>query len=300
MAFFGPRRNDGVLAGVGDGLAEMLAEVAGDHEEGAADGSVLAKQFLRVVEVGVFDGENGAAEMGERVLEDFQDFCFVTGDGVDGFGVDAGGRRSAERASDAVIGGGDVRVDFTDRADAFGGAPGIFFGGNGCGELGVALLVEGNFGEEFTASAGDSRSCRGSGLVLGCDAMREKGQGAKRENNCGRETTHEDLQGLVRGKRRGVYNEIEVAAKQNPGFIGMDLYPSRLRKNAGKYFVRGFRQKPGGRKKTRKPVLSGRFRPGLKPRPPEERNPFRQPQADQGLGKRREWNWSEAGRCSAK
>jgi len=71
LAFFGPRRNDGVLAGVGDGLAEMFAEVAGDHEEGAANGSVLAKQFLRVVEVSVFDGKNGAAEMGERVLEGF-------------------------------------------------------------------------------------------------------------------------------------------------------------------------------------------------------------------------------------
>jgi len=138
-----------------------------------------------------------------------------------------------------------VRVDFTDRADAFGGAPGIFFGGNGCGELSVALLVEGNFGEEFAASAGDSRSCRGSRLVLSCGAMREKGQGAKCENNCGRETTHEDLQGLVRGMRRGVYNEIEVGTKKKAGFIGMDLYPSRLRENAENHFFRGFRQNPG-------------------------------------------------------
>jgi hypothetical protein len=80
---------------------------------------------------------------------------------------------------------------------------------------------------------------------------------------------------LVRGKRRGVYNEIEVGAKKKAGFIGMDLYPSRLRENAENHSFRGFPAKPGGRKKRESPFYLGRFTPELKPRSPEERNSFR-------------------------
>jgi hypothetical protein len=172
------------LASVGDGLAEMFAGMSRDHEEGAADGGVLAKHFLRVVQVRVLDGENRAAEMGEGILEGLQGFGFVGGVGVDGFGVDAGGRRSAERASDAIIRSGDVRVDFADGADAFGRSPGIFFGGDGFGEAGVALLEVGDFGEEFAARAGDGGSSSGgSGLVLSRGEMREKRDGEKREKD---------------------------------------------------------------------------------------------------------------------
>ena len=53
------------MPGVGDGLAEVFAKMSGDEKEGAAHGRVLAKHFLRVVQVGVLDGENGAAEMRE-------------------------------------------------------------------------------------------------------------------------------------------------------------------------------------------------------------------------------------------
>jgi len=151
----------------------------------------LPEHFQRIIEIGILDGENRGAEMGEGIFEGLNGFGFVGGAGVDGFGVDAGGRGSAEGASDAVIGGGDVGVDFADGADTFGGAPGIFFGGDGFGEAGVALLVEGEFGEEFTARAGDGGSSGGGGgLVLGWGWMREKHDGAKREQNCRRETTH--------------------------------------------------------------------------------------------------------------
>jgi hypothetical protein len=155
QALFGPGRNNAVLAGVGDGLAEVFAEMAGDEKKGAADGGVLAKHFLRVVQVGVLDGENGGAEMREGVLQSLQSFGFVAGSGVDGLRVDAGGQRRAERAGYAVIGGGDVGVDFADRTDTFAGAPGIFFGGDGFGEAGVTLFVIDDLREEFGAGAGD-------------------------------------------------------------------------------------------------------------------------------------------------
>ena len=191
MALFGPGRDDAVLAGVGDGLAEMLAVMSADEEKRAANGGILPEQFQRIIEIGILDGENRAAEMGEGIFEGLHGFGFVGGAGVDGFGVDAGGRGSAEGASDAVIGGGDVGVDFADGADTFGGAPGIFFGGDGFGEAGVALLVAGELGEEFTAFTGDGGiSGGGGGLVLGWSWMREKHDGAKCEQNCRREMTH--------------------------------------------------------------------------------------------------------------
>jgi hypothetical protein len=88
-----------------------------------------------------------------------------------------GGQRSAECASEAVIGGRDVSVDFTDGADAFGRAPGIFFRGDGFSEACVTFFVVGDFGEEFTAGSGDGGSCCGGGLVLSRGAMREKRDG---------------------------------------------------------------------------------------------------------------------------
>jgi hypothetical protein len=97
-----------------------------------------------------------------------------------------------------------VGVDFADGADAFGGAPGIFFGGHGFGEASVALLVVGDFGEEFAADAGDGGS--GGGLILSRGAMREKryGRSGKKNGEC--ETTHGNLRSLVRGKPGGFYN----------------------------------------------------------------------------------------------
>src|SRR5258708_24463609 len=107
----------------------MLAVMSADEEKRASNGGVLPEQFQRIIEIGILDGENRTAEMGEGIFEGLHGFGFVGGAGVDGLGVDAGGRGSAEAASDAVIGGGDVGVDVTDGADNFRGAPGIIFCG---------------------------------------------------------------------------------------------------------------------------------------------------------------------------
>ena len=159
------------MAGVGDGLAEMFAVMPADQEEGAANRGVLPEHFQRIIQIGIFDGQNRAAEMREGVLEGLHGFGFVAALTLKILGSTPAGRRGAECAGDAVIGGGDVRVDFADRADAFRGAPGIFFGGNGFGEAGVALLVVGDFGEEFATRAGDGRGSSGGRFVLSRGAV---------------------------------------------------------------------------------------------------------------------------------
>src|SRR6267142_6588781 len=104
-ALFGPWRNGAVLAGVGDGLAKVFAEMSGGEKEGAADGGVLAKHFQRVVQVGVLDGENCSAEMREGVFEGLNGLRLIACGGIDSFGVEAGGQRRAEYFGNAVIGG---------------------------------------------------------------------------------------------------------------------------------------------------------------------------------------------------
>jgi hypothetical protein len=258
-ALFGPGRNDAILAGIRYGLAEMFAKMSGDEKEGAANGGVLAKHFLRVVQVRIFDGKNRAPEVREGVFESLKGHGFIASGGVDGFGVDACGQRGAERAGNAVIGGGDVRVNFADRADAFRGAPGIFFGGNGFGEAGVALLIVGDFGEEFAARAGDSGSSSGR-LVLSGGAVGKKRYGGKCKKNDESKTSHGSLQRLVRGKRRGFYNRTAGRGARRR------RNPSRMRERTEK------------RARSIVPLHLGLS----------------------GYGKRREWNWREAGRCSAK
>ncbi len=45
LKIFRPRRNDSVDARIGDGLAEVFAEMTDDENHSAAIGAVLAKQF---------------------------------------------------------------------------------------------------------------------------------------------------------------------------------------------------------------------------------------------------------------
>ena len=50
------RAADPVHARIGDGLAEMLAKMSRDHEEGSAKGGLTVEHFLRFVGIDVVEG----------------------------------------------------------------------------------------------------------------------------------------------------------------------------------------------------------------------------------------------------
>src|SRR5258708_23552984 len=74
----------------------MLAVMSADEEKCAANGGVLPEHFQRIIEIGILDGENRAAEMGEGIFEGLHGFGFVGGAGVDGFRVDAGKAKTVQ------------------------------------------------------------------------------------------------------------------------------------------------------------------------------------------------------------
>jgi len=58
------------LAGVRDGLAEMLAVMSADEEKRARTWCLARKKtFSADYEIGILDGENRAPEMGEGIFE---------------------------------------------------------------------------------------------------------------------------------------------------------------------------------------------------------------------------------------
>src|SRR5260370_571568 len=69
LRFFRPRRHDPVHARVGDGLAEVLAKMSRDHEEGTAQGGLPVEHLLWLTGIGVVEGHEGIAEMRERILQ---------------------------------------------------------------------------------------------------------------------------------------------------------------------------------------------------------------------------------------
>jgi hypothetical protein len=101
------------------------------------------------------------------------------------------------------------------------------------------LLVVDDLGEELAARAGDGRGSGGGGIVLRCGGMREKHDGTKCEQDCRGKTRHVDLQDLVRGKREGVYNEIEVGAGKNSDLCKTQTIPEQAAGKPGKLFFRG-------------------------------------------------------------
>ena len=63
-----PWRHDSVHARVGDGLAEVLAEMSGDGDEGTAYGRLPVKHALRFIDVLIAELENSGTQITERIL----------------------------------------------------------------------------------------------------------------------------------------------------------------------------------------------------------------------------------------
>src|SRR5712691_5629831 len=69
LELFGPWRRNAIHTGVGDGLAEVLAEVPGNGDERAAQRGRAVKHFLRFVSIGFAECHDGSAEMREGILQ---------------------------------------------------------------------------------------------------------------------------------------------------------------------------------------------------------------------------------------
>src|SRR6266850_1024940 len=154
LRLFRPGRHDSIHARVGNGLAEMLAKMSRNHEEGSAQGGLTVEHLLRFVGIGVVEGDDGIAEVREGILHSLKDFRFVTR---------------------------EAREDFADRSNALGRTPSVFLRRHGLGKAHVALLVVGDLFQEFGAQAG-CWSCRyhGMGLTIRallCPARRSEAQG---------------------------------------------------------------------------------------------------------------------------
>src|SRR6266481_8140196 len=148
---FGPGRHDVVHARLGHGLAEMLAKVPGDGDEGTAHGGLTVEHFPRLVGGGAIEGDDGIAKMRERIVQSWKDFRLVARERADGLGIEAGGRGGTEGPSNAIIRRDDVRKHFAYGANAFGQTPGVFLGRPGLGWTRVALFLVGDFFQELGA-----------------------------------------------------------------------------------------------------------------------------------------------------
>src|SRR5882762_4267712 len=87
LRLFRPGRHDPIHARVGNGLAEVLAKMSRDHEEGSAQGGLTVEHLLRLV--GIVEGHDAIAKMPEGILHSLKNFRFVTGEGRDGLESEA-------------------------------------------------------------------------------------------------------------------------------------------------------------------------------------------------------------------
>src|SRR2546421_11504980 len=133
LELFAPWRHDAVHARIGDGLAEMLAKVPGDGDEGTAHGGLTVEHFLRLVGIGVVEGDDGIAEMRERILQGLKGFRFVARGGRDGLGIETSRWGGTECPGNAIVRRGDVRKHFAYGANALGRTPSVLLGGAGLG-----------------------------------------------------------------------------------------------------------------------------------------------------------------------
>src|SRR6266478_4669193 len=129
LRVFRPGRHDPIHARVGDGLAEMLAKMSRNHEEGPAQGGLTVEHLLRFVGIGVVEGDDGIAEMREGILHSLKDFRFVTREARDGLEIEACRRDGPQCPGNALICRGNVGEDFADRSNALAGRQVYFSAG---------------------------------------------------------------------------------------------------------------------------------------------------------------------------
>src|SRR5271154_5026959 len=190
FGFCSPRRDYDVHAGVGDGLAEVFVRVGDEKVDHVAVVGVGAELGQRLIEIGVGHGFDGGVGAGEGFVECVNDLGFVGGGLFESFGIEAGRKRHAHIVRNIVIRVGDVQEYFADGADAFGGRPAVFIGGDGGGQVHEFLVhaVEVQQGLRLHVVAGRSRVLRlrgGSGLrgragqrkSAGCAGAKQQGRG---------------------------------------------------------------------------------------------------------------------------
>src|SRR2546430_14669715 len=112
LRLFRPGRHDPTQAPVGHGLAEMLAKMSRNHEEGSAQGGLTVEHLLRFVGIGVVEGGDDIAKMREGILHSLKDFRFVPREPRDGLEIEACRRGGPQCPGKAAIcprnGGGEL------------------------------------------------------------------------------------------------------------------------------------------------------------------------------------------------
>src|SRR2546427_6045197 len=129
LRLFRPGRHDPIQAPVGHGLAEMLAKMSRNHEEGSAQGGLTVEHLLRFVGIGVVEGGDDIAKMREGILHSLKDFRFVTREARDGLEIEACRRDGPQCPGNALICRGNVGEDFADRSNALAGRQVYFSAG---------------------------------------------------------------------------------------------------------------------------------------------------------------------------
>src|SRR5712664_1486093 len=102
LGLFRPGRHDPVHARVGDGLAEVLAKMSRDHEEGTAQGGLPVEHLWWLIGIGVADGHEGNVDISERNRQSSEGSLVVVRKGHDGFGIESRRSGGTQRPGNAI------------------------------------------------------------------------------------------------------------------------------------------------------------------------------------------------------
>src|SRR5712664_3340230 len=102
LSLFRPGRHDPVHARVGDGLAEMLAKMSCDHDEGPAQCGLSVEHCLRFIGIRIVEHQNNLAEMSEGILQGLQEFWFVAAQRHDGLRIETERSAGSSRGNQSV------------------------------------------------------------------------------------------------------------------------------------------------------------------------------------------------------
>src|SRR5258708_9139620 len=150
LDFFRPGRHNAVHARVGNGLAEVFAEVRGDGDERTAERGRAVEHLLRFVSIGFAERNDSRAEMCEGILQGFQHLWLICRGRGNGLEIKARWWRRAECPRHAIVRGRNVREDFADRANAIGRTPGVLLSWHGRREPSVPLPIVADLLHEFS------------------------------------------------------------------------------------------------------------------------------------------------------